>query len=339
MAEWLASCAIMGKSVKSESPLLARIGLLFFSFEKIMNFKKLPWRGLAIFCGCFLTANLGAAPDTNNFNRKKINEMWPEMWKLGPTEVAPPVVDRLTRVQVINEMAGDWRVWLGERRTVLTLATNHQFHTSGTVRGEVWEGHGEWKIVANKLVLIPVEPILPLFIFRKKGTNMIFNPFVKEMMFPMERLNVPRTQPNDLSGIIVEPSFSAIGGKISESSVSNLLNIMDLGWMDGEASVAVANFASNSAVSLAENEFHNQMEYKIYLQTLFKSVDGARLHRTNLVVKISPDGSRATSESALNKTYLLSGHLQQFITTEFANFEIIDGNVSLTKLQSTVKTN
>jgi hypothetical protein len=124
------------------------------------------------------------AADAKDFDAKKIEAIWPELWQ----PASPPKVEPLSEPRVIAELIGQWDVdFFGPDKTVISLKSSHQVSVGGIKDGKAWEKHGEWKVMSGKLILFLPEDSMPSFIFRKDGIVYIFDPWAKTMMAELRR--------------------------------------------------------------------------------------------------------------------------------------------------------
>lgn len=187
------------------------------------------------------------AADAKDFSKEQIDGIWPELWESDSVVVKAPAVDSLSEQQVIREMTGKWSVWFGPDKLLISLETNRQVSVSGIKDGKAWEKHGEWKVISNKLVLFLPEDEIPLFIFHTKGKTCIFNPSAKALMSEMQRPTLPA--PQLTNGVRQLPFVFAVSGKISKAQVLDILESMDKGLLDKDATAVVANFADNAIIT------------------------------------------------------------------------------------------
>jgi hypothetical protein len=121
----------------------------------------------------------------------KIQEIWPELWKMGAQEMKAPAIDALSEQKVVKEMSGKWFIMSGAFRTdkiLISVETNRQATVSGIKDGKAWEADGQWQVISNKLVLfVKSGNNLPDFIFRIKGKPYMFDEWKEALMSEMKR--------------------------------------------------------------------------------------------------------------------------------------------------------
>jgi len=129
--------------------------------------------------------------DPKEFTPDKIQEIWPELWKMGAQEMKAPAIDALSEQKVVKEMSGKWFIMSGAFRTdkiLISVETNRQATVSGIKDGKAWEADGQWQVVSNKLVLfVKSANELPDFIFRIKGKPYMFDEWSETLMSEMKR--------------------------------------------------------------------------------------------------------------------------------------------------------
>jgi hypothetical protein len=77
--------------------------------------------------------------------------------------------------------------------------------------------------------------------------------------------------------------------------------------------------------------------YRRDVEAGFESFDDYELQRKDVAVEITPDGQRAASQSILIETYRFSGKAERAVTRESDIFEVMDGKIRLTKMNSKVE--
>ena len=141
-----------------------------------------------VFSGGLFTSTMTFAVDPKTFTPDKIQEIWPELWKMGNREMKVPAIDPLSEQQVIKEMSGKWTVMNGPGKIFISVETNRQTTVSGIKDGKTWKADGQWQVISNKLVLfVKSENELPDFIFRIKGKPYMFDPWADTLMSEMKR--------------------------------------------------------------------------------------------------------------------------------------------------------
>ncbi len=141
--------------------------------------------------GCLFISRMAFAVDPKEFTAAKIQEIWPELWKMGDQEMKAPTIDKLSEQQVIQEMAGKWGLMsgaFGTDKIFVSVETNRTVSVSGIKDGKDWKADGQWQVISNKLVLfVKSDNELPDFIFRIKGKPYMFDPWSKTLMSEMKR--------------------------------------------------------------------------------------------------------------------------------------------------------
>lgn len=298
-----------------------------------------------------LTSTASFAVTPEEFSADKIQEIWPELWKMGAQEMKAPAIDPLSEQQVIKEMAGKWVMMSGSFGTdkiLISVETNRQVTVSGIKDGKAWEVGGQWKVISNKLILfVKSGNELPDFIFRIKGKPYMFDPWSGTLMSELrrEKLPVAPLKASDQEQQLQLQSVHPVNGKISKKNILSVLDSMDKGFLNKDAAAMFANFASNAVIIITVVEgqrtyttTNNTSSYRRDLEAGFKSFDDDfddyKLQRKGVTVEISPDGRKATSQSTMVETYRSHGKTKRGITKESATFGVIDGNIRLTKMDS-----
>ncbi len=279
------------------------------------------------------------AADPTNFSEEQVDAIWPELWESGSPDAKIPAVDSLSEAQVISEMTGNWSGWMGPDKLLIFLGTNRQVSVSGIKDGKGWEKHGEWKVISNKLVLFLPEDEFPVFIFRTEGKTWIFNPSAKALMSQMQRPTRP--VPPSANDVRQPRSVLAVNGKISKEQVLNILRTMDDGLANKDASAIVTNFANNAVITATivegqrmDTSKDDPDSYRLGLEAGFKHFDNIKLQRKDILVQIAPNGRKATSMSTVIESFDDTGNPEQDTTRESATFEIIDGKIVITQMDS-----
>lgn len=315
-----------------------------------MNRKLLHGLALAL-GGMLFTSTMIFAVDPEIFTPDKIQEIWPELWKEGASEMKAPAIDALSEQQVVKEMSGKWFIMSGSFRTdkiLISVETNRQATVSGNKDWKAWEAGGRWQVVSNKLVLfVKSGNELPDFVFRIQGKPYMFDPWSSTLMSEMERekASVTPLKTGDRDRQLQLQLVQPMNGKISKTNILTALDSMDKGFRDKDAAAIFASFASNAVIIATVVEgtrtttmTNDTSSYRRDLEASFNSFDGYELQRKDVVVEITSDGQKATSQSALVETYRFSGKAERAVTRESATFEVMDGKIRLTKMNSTVTT-
>lgn len=294
------------------------------------------------------TAIFAVTPE--EFSADKIQEIWPELWKEGAQEMKAPAIDTLSEQQVVKEMSGKWFIMsgsIGTDKILISVETNRQATVSGIKDGIFWEADGQWQVVSNKLVLfVKSGNNLPDFIFRIKGKPYMFDEWKETLMSEMKREKPPvaAVKTGDPDQQFQLQPVQAVNGKISTTNIFAILDSMDQGLVKKDAALVVANFASNAVITAVVVEgprtytsTNDMSNYRSSLEAGFKSFDDYKLQRKDVIVQISPDGRKATSSSTLVETYRFAGNAERAVTKESASFELVDGNIRLTKMDSSGK--
>jgi hypothetical protein len=286
------------------------------------------------------------AAEPEEFNADQIQKIWPELWKQGAQEVKAPEVDPLSEQQVIKEMSGRWTAQNGPDKICIVVETNRQAAISGIKDGTAWEKSGQWKVISNKLILFLKGDELPVFVFRIKGDTDMYDPWADTLMSEMKRENEPAAQLKTSAPDQQFPSQPVlpVNGRIYKTNILAILESIDRGSLNKDAAVVVANFAANAVISATvvegsrtDTRTDGTSDYRNNLEAGFKSFDDYKLQRKYVTVEISPDGRKAGSVSTLVETYHFAGNAERAVTEETDTFEIIDGKVLLTKMDSKVK--
>jgi|GEM_PF-2636019 hypothetical protein len=144
-----------------------------------------------VLSGGLYVSTITFAVDPKEFTPDKIQEIWPELWKMGAQEMKAPAIDALSEQKVVKEMSGKWFIMSGAFRTdkiLISVETNRQATVSGIKDGKAWEADGQWQVVSNKLVLfVKSANELPDFIFRIKGKPYMFDEWSETLMSEMKR--------------------------------------------------------------------------------------------------------------------------------------------------------
>ena len=270
---------------------------------------------------------------------------------MGDQEMKAPAIDPLSEQQVIREMAGKWVMISGALRTdkiIISLETSRQVTVSGIKDGKAWEAGGQWKVISNKLVLF-VKPAgeLPDFIFRIKGRPYIFDPYADTLMSELkrEKLPVAPLKASDRELQLQLQSVRPVNGKISKKNILAMLDSMDKGFLNKDAAAIFSNYASNAVLiatvidgTQTDTITNDTSIHRRDLEIVFKHFDDLfddyKLQRNDVTVEISPDGRKATSQSTLVETYRSDGKTKSATTKESATFELIDGIIRLTRMDS-----
>jgi hypothetical protein len=306
--------------------------------------------GLAlVLSGGLFSSTMTFAVDPKEFTPDKIQEIWPELWKMGAGEMKAPAIDPLAEQQVLKEMAGKWFIMSGYFRTdkiIISLATNRQATVSGIKDGKAWEAVGQWQVISNKLVLF-VKSVneLPDFIFRIKGKPYMFDPWANTLMSELRREKPPVVplmtgdRDRQLQLQLVQP----VNGKISKTNILTILDSMDKGFLNKDAAAIFAGFASNAVIVATVVEgprttttTNDTSSYRRELEAGFESFDDYELQRKDVAVEITSDGQQAMSQSTLVEAYRFSGKTERAVTKESDTFEVMDGKIRLTKMNSKV---
>ena len=287
------------------------------------------------------TAVASLAVDPKDFNREQIDKMWPEMWQSSSPHVKVPTVDPLSPEQVISQMTGNWNVRMGWDKDLLFLETNGQVSVSGIQDGKKWERHGEWKVISNKLVLFMPEDDIPMFIFRTKGELYNFNPWAKFLMSELQRPTVPAPA---LANSVQQPQpVLAANGKIAKAQVLDILHSVDDGSLENNAATVAAHFASNAIIvatvvegGRTDTSTNDLDTYRRDFGVGLKEFENYKLQRRDVSVQTAPNGRKATSISTIVENYAFQGNAQEATTRELATFEVIDGKILITRMDSKV---
>jgi len=317
------------------------------SEEILINMKPKLLPGLAL---VVLTCTASWAVTPDEFSAEKIQGIWPELWKMGAGEMKAPAIDPLSEQQVITEMAGKWFITSGSFRTdkiFISVETNQQATVSGIKDGKVWEAGGQWQVISNKLVLfVKSGNNLPDFIFRIQGKPYMFDEWKETLMSEMQREKPPvaPAKAGDPDQRVLWQPVQAVNGRLSTTNIFAILDSMDQALVKKDAAMVVAHFASNAVITAAVVEgqrtyttTNDTSSYRSSLEAGFKSFDDYKLQRKDVIVQISPDGRKATSSSTLVETYRFAGNAERAITQESDAFEVMDGNIRLTKMDSSGK--
>jgi hypothetical protein len=150
-----------------------------------------------------------------------------------------------------------------------------------------------------------------------------------------------------LNFALADCSFAQAGRMdetISKVRIMEILNSIDAGVVKQNASAVVADFATNAVISAMVVEgsrtyttTNDTTDYRNILKASFKSFDDYKLQRKNIIIQISSDRQRAASLSTLIETFRFAGNAERAVTEESDTFEIIDGKVVLTKMDSKVE--
>ena len=141
------------------------------------------------FATIFVSAFTLLAAKPADFSTGQIDEIWKEVWKSGDAKIEAPKVEKLSQQQVIERMTGKWTVMFGviPDKLTISLNTNRLVEVSGQKDGKAWKKNGEWRVIADKLVLFLEEDSIPSFIFRARQNAYIFDPWAKTMMSELRR--------------------------------------------------------------------------------------------------------------------------------------------------------
>ena len=294
------------------------------------------------------TASFAATPE--EFSADKIQEIWPELRKMGTHEMKAPAIDALSEQQVVKEMTGHWVLMsgpLGTDKIHISLETNRQVTVSGMKDGKAWEAGGQWQVISNKLILfVKSGNELPDFIFRIKGKPYMFDPWSGTLMSELKR-EKPPVAPVKTDAFDRQAQWQPVkpvNGKISKTNIMAILDAMDQALVRKDAGLVVAKFASNAVIIVTVVEgpgtttmTNDTSAYRRDVEAGFKSFDDYKLQRKDVIVRISPDGQKATSLSTLVETYRFAGNAERAVTKESATFELVEGKIRLTKMNSNVK--
>jgi hypothetical protein len=290
------------------------------------------------------------AVDPKEFTPDKIQEIWPELWKEGAHEMKAPAIDPLSEQHVIKEMSGKWFIMSGSFRTdkiIISVETNRQATVGGIKDGKAWEADGQWQVISNKLVLfVKSDNELPDFIFRIKGKPYMFDEWSDTLMSEMkrEKPSVAPLMPGDRDRQLQLQLVQPVNGKFSKTNILTILDSMDKGFLNKDAAAIFASFASNAVIIATVVEgprttttTNDMSSYRRDVEAGFESFDDYELQRKDVAVEITPDGQRAASQSILIETYRFSGKAERAVTRESDIFEVMDGKIRLTKMNSKVE--
>jgi hypothetical protein len=119
---------------------------------------------------------------------------------------------------------------------------------------------------------------------------------------------------------------------------------MDKGFRNKDAAAIFANYARNAVIiaTMVEGPRTTTMtndtsSYRRDVEAGFESFDDYELQRKDVAVEITSAGQKATSQSTVVETYRFAGKTERAITKESVTFELIHGNIRLTKMDSSVK--
>ena len=130
------------------------------------------------------------AAKPEDFDTKKLEDIWKELWKSGdPKIIKEPKLEKLSEQHVIEHMTGKWSVMFGVMpdKLVISLSTNRLVEVSGLKDGAAWKKSGQWRVVSDKLVLFLKEEDIPAFIFLTGQQASIFDPWARTMMSELRR--------------------------------------------------------------------------------------------------------------------------------------------------------
>jgi hypothetical protein len=260
-----------------------------------------------------------------------------------------PAIDALSEEQVVQEMSGKWFIMSGSSRKdkiLISVETNRQATVSGIKDGKAWETDGQWQVFSNKLVLfVKSANELPDFIFLIKGKPYMFDEWSDTLMSEMKREKPPIApvmtgdRDRQLRSQLVQP----VNGKISKTNILTIMDSMEKGFLNKDAAAIFACFASNAVIIATVVEgtrtttmTNDTSSYRRDLEAGFESFDDYELQRKDAAVEITFDGQQATSKSTLVETYRFSGKTERAVTKESDIFEVIGGNIRLTRMNSKV---
>jgi hypothetical protein len=129
------------------------------------------------------------AAKPGDFSATQIAEIWTEIWKSADATSRAPKIEKLSEQQVIERLTGKWTVMFGviPDKLTITVRTNRLVEVSGHKDGKDWKKTGEWRVVADKLVLFLEQDDIPSFIFRIGQRDYIFDPWAKTMKSELKR--------------------------------------------------------------------------------------------------------------------------------------------------------
>lgn len=149
-----------------------------------MKAKGLILAGIA---AAFLWAFTSLAASPSDLSAAQIDEIWKEVWKSDDSKA--PNVEKLSEEYVRQHMLGKWTAMFGVTpdKMTIALAADKSVELSGEKDGQAWKNRGQWRVVADKLVLFLEKDSLPGFIFRSRQKTYVFDPWAKKRMTLMNQ--------------------------------------------------------------------------------------------------------------------------------------------------------
>jgi hypothetical protein len=132
-------------------------------------------------------------------------------------------------------------------------------------------------------------------------------------------------------------------GRISKDQVLAVLKSIDAGERDKNATAIVANIATNAVLtSTIDENGHKDLqrydgaEYKRILEISLKEPGPVTVKRSHVAIEVWADGKTARATSIIVEDYQFEGKMKHGVTQESATFELIQGKVLVTKMDSLV---
>jgi len=127
------------------------------------------------------------------------------------------------------------------------------------------------------------------------------------------------------------------------TQIPDILDSIDRGLTNKDAAAVVARFSSNAIITatIVEGQRTDKTKndtdsYRRSLEAGFQSFSDCQFARKDVAIQIAADGRTATSSSVLTETFRFDGKIKQAVTKESATFEMIEGKILLTAMNSEV---